>query len=206
MLDNKGFDEWSGEYDDSIERYSQGYPFEGYYEVLGYVQSLVKANKEAKILDLGIGTGLLTNELYKNGGQIYGVDFSNKMLELAKKKMPDGNFYCFNFKSGLPEEIKELKFDYIVSSYAIHHINDKEKVEFIKELKSRLKEEGKIIIADVAFETKEKMKACKEGSKNEWDDDEFYMIARDIKPKIRQLGFNVNYTQISACAGVIEIN
>ena len=32
MLENKGFDEWSGEYNDSIERYSQGYPFEGYYE------------------------------------------------------------------------------------------------------------------------------------------------------------------------------
>lgn len=206
MLDNKGFDEWSGGYDKSIEKYSQGYPFEGYYEVLGYVQSLVKVKKEAKILDFGIGTGLLTNELYKKGGQIYGVDFSEKMLKLAKKKMPEGNFYCFNLKAGLPEELEEIKFDYIVSSYAIHHINDEEKVQFINELKNRLKEDGKIIIADVSFESKDKMQACKESSKNDWDDDEFYMIASDIKPKIRQLGLNVNYTQISACAGVIEIN
>ena len=85
-------------------------------------------------------------------------------------------------------------------------LNDKEKVKFVNELMNRLEEDGKIIIADVSFETKDKMKECKESSKNEWDDDEFYMIANDIKPKIRQLGLNVNYTQISSWAGVLEIN
>lgn len=205
MLDNKGFDAWSGEYNESIEKYNQGYPFEGYYNVLGYVQSLVKENDKVKILDLGIGTGLLTKELYKNGGQIYGVDFSGKMLELAKKKMPDGNFFCSDFKLGLPEELKEIKFNYIISSYAIHHISDEEKVKFIKELKNHLKEDGKIIIADVAFETKEKMQECKENSGNKWDDDEFYMIADDIIVKMNGLGLDINYTQISSCAGVLEI-
>ncbi len=204
MLSNKGFDKWSGEYDDSIERYIKGYPFEGYYNVLSYVQSLVNLDKGVKILDIGIGTGLLTQELYKKGAKVYGIDFSKKMLELAKSKMPKGIFYCCDFKSGLPKELKE-KFDYIVSSYAIHHINDDEKVEFIKELKTRLKNKGKIIIADVAFETKNKLNECKRISGENWDDDEFYIIASEIKSKINNLGLNVNYTQISTCAGVVEI-
>ena len=70
---------------------------------------------------------------------------------------------------------------------------------------NRLEEDGKKIIADVSFETKDKMKECKESSKNEWDDDEFYMIANDIKPKISKLSLDVNYTQVSFFAGVLEI-
>src|SRR5690554_2420045 len=103
MPSDKQFDEWSGDYDDSIERYSKGYPFEGYYEVLSYVQSLAKLKNDIKILDLGVGTGLLTKELYKNGAKVYGVDFSAKMLEIAKKKMPNGICYRFDFKDGLPQ-------------------------------------------------------------------------------------------------------
>lgn len=67
MLDNKGFDKWAGEYDASIQRHSEGYPFEGYYSVLSYVRSLIKKPKEKRILDVGVGKGLLTYELYKNG-------------------------------------------------------------------------------------------------------------------------------------------
>lgn len=205
MLDNNGFDEWAGDYDESIEKYSQGYPFEGYYNVLGYVGDLINLKNEVKILDLGIGTGLLTNELYKNGGQIYGVDFSKKMLERAQKKMPNGVFHCFDFTSGLPEALDGIKFDYIVSSYAFHHISDDEKVKFIDVLRKQLKEAGEIIIADVSFETNEEMIACQESSTNRWDDEEFYMIAENILPKMKNIGLDVSYRQISSCAGVFII-
>jgi len=45
MLSNKSFDKWAGEYDASIQRHSEGYPFEGYYDVLSYVRSLIKKPK-----------------------------------------------------------------------------------------------------------------------------------------------------------------
>jgi putative AdoMet-dependent methyltransferase len=154
MLDNKGFDKWAGEYDASIQRYSKGYPFEGYYN---NVHSLIKESKEKKILDVGVGTGLLTYELYKKGGQIYGIDFSEKMLGLAKQKMPKGKFYCYDIKSGLPKDLDRVKFDYIVSSYVIHHLDDEEKVNFILKLKGILKENGKIIIADISFKNHKDM-------------------------------------------------
>jgi len=32
-------------------------------------------------------------------------------------------FYCWDFKRGLPEELKTLKFDYMIFSYAIHHLS-----------------------------------------------------------------------------------
>ena len=205
MLDNKGFDKWAGEYDASIKRHSEGYPFEGYYNVLSYVHSLIKESKETKILDVGVGTGLLTYELYKKDGQIYGIDFSEKMLELAKQKMPKGNFYCYDFKYGLPKELDGAKFDYIVSSYAIHHLNDEEKVNFILKLKGILKENGKIIIADISFKNHKDMLYCKSISGNKWDDDEIYIVADKIIKRLNEPGLIVRYTQVSSCAGVLEI-
>lgn len=205
MLDNKGFDMWADSYDKSIAE-SKGYPFEGYYDVLERVHDKVKVIKDTKILDIGIGTGALTRLFYKKGAHIYGVDFSEKMLELAKKNMPDGTFCRFDFKNGLPEELKEVKFDYIVSSYALHHITDKEKIDFIMLLEKFLKKHGKIIIADVAFETEEKLNRVKaEAKAEEWDNDEFYMVSEKMIPELDKGGFAAEFEQISMCAGILDI-
>lgn len=205
MLEKNGFDTWAGDYDASIQRYSKGYPFEGYYNVLSYVQNLVEIEEEKKILDVGIGTGLLTSELYKKGGEIYGIDFSDKMIELAKLKIPNGKFYCYDFRNGLPEELVNEKFDYIVSSYAIHHITDENKIDFIKLLIEKLDKNGKIMIADIAFATNDAMEKCKEISKKAWDNDEYYMVAEDISDELEKLNLDVKYTQVSSCAGVLEL-
>jgi len=205
MLDNKGFDKWAGEYDVSIKRHSEGYPFEGYYNILSYVHSLIKESKGKKILDVGVGTGLLTYELYKKGGQIYGIDFSEKMLELAKQKMPKGKFYCYDFKYGLPKDLDGVKFDYIVSSYAMHHLDNEEKVNFILKLKGILKENGKIIIADISFKNNKDLVYCKDISENKWDNDEIYLVADKIIKRLNESGLIVRYTKVSSCAGVLEI-
>ncbi len=59
MLDKKGFDRWAGSYDENIEESSEGYPFEGYYDVLIFIQNSIRIDENTTILDLGIGTGLL---------------------------------------------------------------------------------------------------------------------------------------------------
>ncbi|MDF2671949.1 MAG: SAM-dependent methyltransferase [Clostridiales bacterium] len=204
MMNSKGFDNWAGEYDESIAK-SKGYPFEGYYNVLAYVHNMIQINNDTKILDIGVGTGQLTYELYKKGGHVYGIDFSEKMLEFARERMPGAIFYKFNFNNGIPEEIKDLKFDYIVSSYAIHHIDDKQKLNFIKELKSILKYNGIIVLADVAFKTRDALKKCKEKVGNGWDNDEIYMIANEMESELRREGFLTDYVQMSSCAGILKI-
>jgi len=205
MLDNIGFDKWAGEYDASIQRHSEGYPFEGYYNVLSYVHTLIKESKKKKILDVGVGTGLLTYELYKKGGHIYGIDFSERMLGLAKQKMPKGKFYCYDIKYGLLKDLDGVKFDYIVSSYVIHHLNDEEKVNFILKLKGILKENGKIIIADISFKNHEDLLYCKNVSGNKLDNDEIYPVADKMIKRLNASGLIVRYTQVSSCAGVLEI-
>jgi hypothetical protein len=63
-----------------------------------------------------------------------------------------------------------------------------------------------IIIADISFETIDKMKECIENTGDLWDYDEFYMVEEDIKPKINKPNLSIKYNQVSCCAGVFEIN
>lgn len=47
LLDNKRFDLWAREYDKSVEKSSNEYPFGGYYDVLNYIYNSI-INKESK--------------------------------------------------------------------------------------------------------------------------------------------------------------
>lgn len=205
MLNDRGFDIWSEEYDEYVKKSSGEYPFDGYYDVLEFVYRKIQNKNTSKILDIGIGTGVLTYRLYKDGAVIYGVDFSRKMIQISLSKMHDAILLQWDFSKGLPPEFKAEKFDYIISTYAIHHLNDDRKIEFISKLRDSLKEKGKLIIADISFETDEKRNECKRKYADKWDIDESYMAATDISVKLKAQGFNAEYTQISSCAGVLEL-
>jgi ubiquinone/menaquinone biosynthesis C-methylase UbiE len=43
-------------------------------------------NSGEKVLDLGIGTGLISELFHKAGTQVYGMDFSSEMLKACEKK------------------------------------------------------------------------------------------------------------------------
>ena len=205
MLDNKGFDKWAGDYDKSIAESSKGYPFEGYYDVLSAVHSLIDEPMGKQILDIGIGTGLLTNELYKKGAVIFGLDFSERMITEAKIKMPNGSFYNSDMKDGIPQALRNQRFDYIVSSYAIHNLNKEEKIGLIASLRDILTASGSIVLADVSFENNDDMARCKVESGHKWDEDEEYMVIDELLDDLLQLGLNARYTQVSKYAGVLEL-
>ncbi len=205
MLDNKGFDRWSGKYDNQIlEMQEMGYPFEGYYNTLGYIQGKVREGRANNVLDIGIGTGLLTETLYKDNLKITGVDFSDKMLILAKEKMPRGRFVKFDFSEGLPIELKGEKFDYIISSYALHHIDNDQKVVFIRMLMQNLRDSGFVLIGDIAFETRAEMERVRKLS-TDWDEEEFYMIGEEIIDKLRKYHFRSEFVKTSNCSGVLVL-
>lgn len=50
----------------------------------------------------------------------------------SKEKMPFASLIKYDFSKGLPVEIKNNSFDYIISTYALHHLDDEEKRELIK--------------------------------------------------------------------------
>lgn len=99
MLNNKGFDLWADDYEKSVglSDEDQTYPFAGYKDILNIIYNSILAQSGKVVLDIGFGTGTLTSKLYENECEIYGQDFSNRMIELAHEKMPNAKLYQGDF-------------------------------------------------------------------------------------------------------------
>ena len=73
-------------------------------------------------------------KLYEHGCEIYGQDFSDRMLELAQEKMPTAKLIQDDFSNGLVELLLRQKYDAIIATYYLHHLTDMQKVTFLKSL------------------------------------------------------------------------
>ena len=203
MLDKTGFDLWADGYDKTvgISDEENRYPFAGYKDVLGRIFHTVMQKQNASVLDIGFGTGTLTAKLYEQGCSVYGQDFSSGMLELASRKMPAAHLYQGDFTKGLTEPLRDRCYDFIIATYSLHHLNDDRKLAFLPVLQDRLNENGLILIGDVAFETREELDRCRLASGDEWDEDEFYFVADELR-----IGFpNLSFERISYCAGILTL-
>ena len=203
MLNNKGFDLWADNYDETfvISDNDNTYPFAGYKNILNEIYNCILENSSKNILDIGFGTGTLTTKLYEKGCNIYGQDFSDKMVELAKSKMTNSKLFKGDISKGLVEQLKKQKYDAIIATYSLHHLTDKDKVNFIKELIKLLHEKAIIYIGDVAFETRNDLEKCKEKYREHWDNEEIYFVYDEIKKQFPKSEF-IKYSE---CAGIIKI-
>jgi putative AdoMet-dependent methyltransferase len=206
-LDSHDFDLWAGDYDKTVEVTDNDnlYPFAGYKELMNQIYGTVMSKRPASVLDIGIGTGVLARRLYEGGNKITGVDFSNAMLDTARGKMPDAVLIEHNFTKGLPSELDNTKFDYVVSTYALHHLPDEEKIPFILSAIKRLNEKGLIIIGDVSFYTRNDLEDCKIKSGGDWDGGEFYFVFSELNKALKNK-CSLKYRQISYCSGILEIS
>lgn len=206
MLDSHGFNLWAKDYDKSVNIADDNndYPFAGYKKLMNTVYGAVMSQCPSKVLDIGIGTGTLAYKLYEQGNDITGIDFSSQMLHIAQEKMPNAKLIQCDFSEGLPNVLNNSTFDFIISTYALHHLTDDKKITFISSLLSLLNESGTIIIGDISFQTKSDLEACKKSYKDAWDDEEYYFVFSEINEKMRDK-CKIMYHQFSHCSGIMEI-
>lgn len=96
--------------------------------------------KNNKVLDLGCGNGRFVNIIKEKGGEYFGCDVSESLINIAKKNYPNENFQV-NQALKLPFE--NNYFDIIYSIAVLHHIPSKQfRLEFLKEVKRVLKPGG----------------------------------------------------------------
>lgn len=112
-------------------------------------------NKEAKILDIGCGYGRVLNELSLNGYKnLYGVDFSYKMIVRGRKQFPKINFTVQEDKR-LPYE--DNSFDSIILFAVLTCIVvDDDQIFLMNEIKRVLKPKGLLYINDFLLNTDER--------------------------------------------------
>ncbi|ADV46382.1 class I SAM-dependent methyltransferase [Nitratifractor salsuginis] len=106
----------------------------------------IDLNPSMHLLDLGAGTGLLARRLAPYVGKVVAVDTSSGMLQKLSEVAPEIERVHSDILSYRPEE----KFDGIVSSMTLHHIEDTQLL--MRHLRSLLKEDGFIALADLAPE------------------------------------------------------
>lgn len=123
------------------------------------------------------------------------------MIELAASKMPNAHLYQGDFSNGLVEPLRSQRYDFIIATYSLHHLTDEQKPVFINALRGCLKQGGRILIGDVAFETRDELEKCKKSAGDEWDNDEIYFVAEELRKYFPEISF----MPVSYCAGILTL-
>ncbi|MDC0232364.1 bifunctional 2-polyprenyl-6-hydroxyphenol methylase/3-demethylubiquinol 3-O-methyltransferase UbiG [Pelagibacteraceae bacterium] len=114
-----------------------------------YIQDVVnkKHLDKMKILDLGCGGGLISEELSKIGANVTGIDFIKENINMARthaiKNKLNIDYKTLDFEN---EKINS-KFDIIVIFEVLEHLSDWK--SFIKKIQSNLKSNGVLIISTI---------------------------------------------------------
>lgn len=201
------FDQWASAYDADVHttNINDAFPFAGYDDVLTTAVQYTEPQAGLKVLDVGIGTGKLTQKLLAQGCDVWGMDFSAKMLKEAEAILPTERLIQADLRDPFPSDLP-TNFDRIVATYVLHEFNGVNKVDIITRLCDRLTPAGYLVVGDIGFETTEMFNAAHEKWKYLWDEDEYYWN-RDIATAVLgRSGFAVeDYKQVSICAGVLKI-
>jgi ubiquinone/menaquinone biosynthesis C-methylase UbiE len=162
-VDKWGFDQLASVHDQLVQEDSRKY--KNYDEALELIVKLLSPLAGEKGLDIGTGTGNLAGRLSAEGVMMAGVDQSREMLLACQRKFPEmetklGNFLALPYLDG--------KFDFVVSSFALHHLTGDQIPLALQEMQRVLKPHGRICIADL-------MKDGNQGSADENDEDYIHL-------------------------------
>jgi ubiquinone/menaquinone biosynthesis C-methylase UbiE len=98
------------------------------------------------VLDVGCGTGIHLELYQKAGCNVYGIDQSPSMLQVARNRLGKSADLYMGDASNMPYQDKE--FDLIVMSTVLHEMPRAVRAAVINEAKRTLKEEGRILLID----------------------------------------------------------
>jgi ubiquinone/menaquinone biosynthesis C-methylase UbiE len=97
-----------------------------------------------KILDLGCGNGRFFELLKNKKVEYFGVDISEDLLKIAKKRYSQAKFYLFD---GLSLPFEDNFFDKVFCLATFHHLPSKKyRILFLKEIWRVLKPQGKLYL------------------------------------------------------------
>lgn len=131
------FGKRAGKYDSGIE----GKFLKKFYDSM---EQFVRLKSGDKLLDVGCGTGAVLERFKNKKIQGYGVDIDDRMLQIARDKLPEMNFLTCGCDA-IPYD--DEYFDEITVNMAYHHFDNKE--GFSKECLRILKKDGHLYIAEL---------------------------------------------------------
>ena len=146
-------------FDSRIEGYEEHQLtcIEGAEEFYPFTAGCLPAAQNAKILDLGCGTGLELDYYFRINptAKVTGIDIAPGMLAVLKKKFSDKDITLIQgsyFDVPFGEEI----YDSVVSVESLHHFTKTEKAPLYRKAYKALKASGYFILTDYFAPSEEK--------------------------------------------------
>jgi ubiquinone/menaquinone biosynthesis C-methylase UbiE len=115
----------------------------GWEEELSGLVETIEALPPARTLDVACGTGFLTRHLQ---GDIVGIDASEKMLAIARERVPDGEFLTAD---ALELPFDDGSFDRLFTGHFYGHLEDDERERFLIEAR---RVAGELVVVDASQE------------------------------------------------------
>ncbi|MBI5099813.1 MAG: methyltransferase domain-containing protein [Nitrospirae bacterium] len=116
------------------------------YEVVGFTN----AGTGSKILDVGTGTGKQAFSFAKKGYDVIGIDLSEAMLKVARRKNRYGNVK-FEAADAVNLPFEDNSFDVSCVSFALHDMFLTIRERALKEMARVTKTKGTIVVIDYAL-------------------------------------------------------
>jgi ubiquinone biosynthesis O-methyltransferase len=113
---------------------------------------LFKVEKGMNILDIGCGTGNFSIKLAEMGCKVTGIDISDKMLDIARKKTEKAGYHIdFYLMDAYNLKLADEQFDGVFSMAAFEFIAQPEKA--LDELFRVVKKGGQVLVGTISRES-----------------------------------------------------
>ncbi len=116
------------------------------------LKKIRKQNKSGKVLEIGLGDGYLTRQLFLLGYDVTGLDISDVNIKRLRKEMKNATLIIGNINN-MP--FRDESFDVIIATELIEHLNNKDLAKGLKEMKRCLRKGGMFIVTVPADEVLE---------------------------------------------------
>ena len=126
---------------------------EAFSQVRAALLEMAQPRSEDEAVDLGAGTGFVTIPLAERVNSVIAVDLVGEMLEVARLEAERRGL---NNVTIITEDLSRVQLgrasvDLVVSSYALHHLTDEDKISVVERARSWLRPGGRLVIADMMF-------------------------------------------------------
>jgi ubiquinone/menaquinone biosynthesis C-methylase UbiE len=117
------------------------------------ILDLLAVQKNHHIVEFGTGTGAFAIQAANSCDKVYAVDVSQTMLDYAKNKAITRGITNITFHHGgfLTYQHQEAPVDFVVTSFALHHLPDFWKAVALPRINRLLKDQGKLFLVDVVY-------------------------------------------------------
>jgi 2-polyprenyl-3-methyl-5-hydroxy-6-metoxy-1,4-benzoquinol methylase len=130
------------------DRWESLKPFPEFVKILKEHSRYSRLLLSSKVLEVGCGSGNLTNYLYDNGVDIIGCDVSTDAIITAQAKSSDKNLK-FKICDVLNINNFKEKYDVIIECSLLQNMNNVERSKYINNLKKIVNKNGLIISLNV---------------------------------------------------------